>query len=300
MGDIVSCNLISSSVSWFEKSNAKYEKKVPNDSLKVGEKRIKTVYLIRHAESNENKRLASLERALNQIIKLKLPLKDDVTNAFELLNFYKEQDSRVSSKGKKQIEQLRYKLQKDDFILSNKIQLIAHSPLIRARQTCEGMLESVTSRNASNIESFWEGKKAKGVGRVVELDSLIEQSPIEWLPINRHKFLKRIQEFEMWLQEQPEERIAIVGHSNYFRSMLNLPYKFDNCDVWEIKYIPIKQCFESFVDVNGDKIHVVQEKSNKEFEMIHDDDYYSTEDDLKTLGWSGLINRYRYEENYTF
>jgi len=281
MGDIVSCNVSSSSVSWFKRSNATYEKKVavPSDSLKVGEKRIKTVYLIRHAESNENKRLASLERALNQITKLKLPLKDDVTNAFELLNFYQEQDSRVSSKGKKQIEQLSYKLKKDDFILSKKIQLVAHSSLSRARQTCEGMLESVTQRDSSsesNMESYWEGKKAKGVERVVELDCLVEQSPFEWLPFNRHAFLKRIKEFESWLEEQPEERIAVVGHSLYFRAMLNLPYKFDNCDVWELTYTFITS-------------------DNRILQQNNDD-----EDDLKSLGWSGLINRYRYEESYSF
>jgi hypothetical protein len=30
--------------------------------------------------------------------------------------------------------------------------------------------------------------------------------------------------------------IGIVGHSQYFKSMLGIPAKFENCDVWEVKF----------------------------------------------------------------
>ena len=52
------------------------------------------------------------------------------------------------------------------------IELVAHSPLVRARQTSEGMLGCVTARSASNVECLWEGKKAASVDRVVELPCL--------------------------------------------------------------------------------------------------------------------------------
>ena len=59
---------------------------------------------------------------------------------------------------------------------------------------------------------------------------------MKWLPVNHDAFTRRIAEFEQWLGEQPEDVIAIVGHSQYFKSMLGLPAKFGNCDVWEVKF----------------------------------------------------------------
>merc|ERR1712038_425013 len=74
------------------------------------------------------------------------------------------------------------------------------------------------------------GSKHPSVQRVVELEFLTERTPIEWLPIQHDAFTKRIAEFEIWLSEQPEEVIAIVGHSLYFKTMLGLGSKFNNVD----------------------------------------------------------------------
>ena len=41
-------------------------------------------------------------------------------------------------------------------------------------------------------------------------------------------------EFKGWVCDQPENSIAVVGHSQFFKAMLELDYKFANCDVWEV------------------------------------------------------------------
>jgi broad specificity phosphatase PhoE len=198
----------------------------------------KTVFLIRHAQSDENRRLASLTTTLKSITKLKLPTKTDVLASCELLNVPAQLDSDVSPEGKAQIDALGRQIEKDDFIQKMGIQLVAHSPLKRARQTSEGMLQCVTKSLSATAEedSSALGKKHDAVGRVVELPVLNERTPIEWLPVNHDAFTKRIAEFEKWLGEQPEDVIAIVGHSQYFKSMLGLPKKFKNVDVWSLQF----------------------------------------------------------------
>lgn len=198
----------------------------------------KTVYLIRHAESDENRRLGSLGRILQGCTSLTRPNKSDLVASIELLNVQAQIDSNVSEVGRRQINQLGARLEEENFVEGKGVQLVAHSPLKRARQTSEGMLRCVTSRPdvTTDEDSTAAGAKANSVSRVVELEILKERTPIEWLPTNYDAFTKRIASFEKWLGEQPEDVIAIVGHSQYFKSMLGLDYKFGNCDVWELKF----------------------------------------------------------------
>ncbi len=190
----------------------------------------KTVYLIRHAESDENRRLASLSRSIKGLVSLKIPTKDDLVASSELLHISAQIDSDVSPKGRSQINQLGRRLMADEFVAKMGIQLVAHSPLKRARSTSEGMLGCVSPNDQE------KGCQAPSVARVVELDLLSERTPMEWLPIHHDAFTKRIANFEQWLSEQPEDVIAIVGHSQYFKSMLGLNKKFKNCDVWSLQF----------------------------------------------------------------
>lgn len=229
----------------------------------------KRVYLIRHAESEENRRLASLTKSIKGLGSLKLPTKDDVMASMELLNVRAQLDSDVSQVGRKQISQLGNRLTEDDFVKQMGIQLVAHSPLKRARQTSEGMLGCVTERTDMTVEkdSSAHGKKASSVTRVVEMPFLSERTPLEWLPVNHDAFTRRIAEFEQWLGEQPEDVIGIVGHSQYFKSMLGLPAKFGNCDVWEIKFDFTVELSPQSVkeDVNTVESAQTREKIKKRF-----------------------------------
>lgn len=309
----------------------------------------KTVYLVRHAESNENRRLECLARSIQHLKKLAIPEKEDIVASVELLDVTAQLDSDVSDVGKRQIAQLAIKLQRDNFMERNKIQLVAHSPLRRARQTSEGMLGCVSPRlipevqhhhhhhqhhqqpanNDDDGSSFATttkasydadgstagnsgstrpvmvgppcvpitlrrsntghgphgtlppeeynspGKNIPSVSKIVELPCLMERTPMEWL--NPAALDIRIEEFEEWLDSIPEERIAVVGHSQYFKTMLGLNYKFKNCDVWQLTYVPrrtssnMKENDEYEVNsystmasqgvvVRGGDTHIVQER----------------------------------------
>jgi broad specificity phosphatase PhoE len=197
----------------------------------------KTVYLIRHAESEENRRIASLGRCFKQLGKFSLPSSSDIYASTQLLNVPAQIDSGVSEIGMRQITYMGEKLKEANFLHASAIKLVAHSPLLRAQETSEGMLGC--RANAT---------KADSVDRVVELELLIEKTPQEWTPMYFSTFKKRIASFEDWLGEQPEDRIAIVGHSQFFKAMLGLDFKFGNCDVWELNFDLSKRDSDELVD----------------------------------------------------
>jgi len=193
----------------------------------------KTIYLIRHAESEENRRIAAFSRSFQKLKQFSLPKASDVSASTELLNVSAQVDSNVSEIGANQIAHMGEKLQKDNFVETSGIELVVHSPLLRARQTSEGMLGCMT---ASTVDDTIKEKKAESVSRVAETDLLLEKKPAEWTPLYFDNFVKRISAFESWLGSQPEETIAIVGHSQYFKKMLGLDDKFGNCEVWKVDF----------------------------------------------------------------
>lgn len=218
--------------------------------------------------------------------KLKLPKREDVVASMELMNVGAQLDSNVSPRGQAQIDQLGGRIANDDFVRKMGIQLVAHSPLQRARRTSYGMLQSVApasnnnqNHSNSNIncngndttyiidddeqtnpDPTIKGAKHPSVKRVVELDILSERTPIEWLPIQHDQFTKRIAEFEMWLCQQPEDVIAVVGHSQYFKDMLGLETKFHNVDVWSLQF---DFTVENSIQKVRQDVHVANESEKK-------------------------------------
>mmetsp|Transcript_26502 Transcript_26502/g.76497 ORF Transcript_26502/g.76497 Transcript_26502/m.76497 type:complete len:617 (+) Transcript_26502:272-2122(+) len=233
----------------------------------------KTIYLIRHAESDENRRQQSLYKSISKVRKLTLPTKADLAASLELVDVNAQVDSDVSEVGERQIARVGDQLRAADFVVKEGIELVVHSPLRRARQTSAGMLGCVAPKD----DAVFDGQKAgppieaascngdmrrntsigaglgsllnplppdptasgmavPSVSRIVELPELSERTPLEWLPVNHDAFTNRIASFEKWLAEQPERKIAVVGHSHYFQCMLGLNYKFRNCDVWRVTY----------------------------------------------------------------
>lgn len=198
---------------------------------------IKTVYLIRHAESEENRRIASFSRVTSSLGKFSLPSSKDIFSASGLINVPAQVDSDVSEVGEQQIEHVATKLQEEEFLAKNNVTLVAHSPLKRARQTAEGMLGCAAPAT-----------KAPTVLHVEETSLLTEKTPAEWLPYNSGSLADRIGAFEAWLGEQPHEAIAIVGHSQFFKAMLGLSFKFGNCEVWELGFDPSLNTTEVSLD----------------------------------------------------
>jgi broad specificity phosphatase PhoE len=198
-------------------------------------KRPKSIYLIRHAESEENRRIAALGRTFKTLSKFSIPKSSDIYASTELLHVQGQVDTNVSDIGARQISHMREKLLQDNFLTSNGVQLVVHSPLIRARQTSEGMLGCVTAADSlSNAPDL----KADSVSRVVQTELLIERSPSEWTPMCYGGFIQRIKDFENWLHNQEENNIVLVGHSQFFKTMLGLNFKFGNCEVWKATFDP--------------------------------------------------------------
>lgn len=183
----------------------------------------KTIYLIRHAESEENRRMDSLREVGRSIGRLSLPSWEDVSSSMELVEITSQVDSAVSTKGAEQIKRMGEKLASDSFAMQ--LDLIVHSPLQRAKMTCKGMLGVAADEDT------------RAGQRVVSLDLLREKLLSEWVPGNT-SLGERISSFEAWLANQPEDKVAVVGHSQYFKSMLLLDFKFGNCDVWKLTFDP--------------------------------------------------------------
>ena len=107
-----------------------------------------------------------------------------------------------------------------DVAFTEKLSMIAHSPLIRAKETCFGILDLSSSTAPS----------------VVELHCLCEVTPWEMLIRGKRPVRNRIKALEEWITAQAAESIALIGHSEFFSVMLGIDEKFQNCDVWKVSY----------------------------------------------------------------
>lgn len=184
----------------------------------------KTVYLIRHAQSEENRRLASAKNAIKDMLRFSLPKSSDMYAGMELLNIPAQIDSHVSEVGKSQINEMADVLKQANFLEQENIEMVVHSPLIRAKETSQGMLGCAAPDSL-----------VKPVEKVLELDLLLEKTPAEWT-VRYSSFMQRLVDFENWLEQQPESRIVLVGHSQFFKALLHLDFKFGNCDVWKVEF----------------------------------------------------------------
>ena len=211
----------------------------------------KTIYLIRHAESLENVAYAGARRVQAAYASRQLPALTDITDALQLsFKMFRPavMNAALSELGRHQVAQLHQNLERDGFWnnQNNKIDktsssssLLVHSPLLRAKQTAYGARWGPDLMD--NAEPPMEGD-------ILQLPCLKEVNPVEMIkdaltaPWTKHKSIDyRIQELEQWIQSRPEDTIVVVGHSVYFKRMLNLPKAFDNCDVWEAKFASERQ-----------------------------------------------------------
>ena len=191
----------------------------------------KTIYLIRHAESEENVKMHGLQEVGVSLYNRRLPSSNDVNNSMSFIysGATGDTDSDLSPQGKEQIKELNQILDEDSQknlrSLINDVDMIGHSPLIRARETCYG---------AFGLE------KDDGPENVVELACLEEATPWETVVQGRKNTVyKRIDELKDWIEKQTEaSTICLVGHSEYFMIMLGISRaeKFWNCDVWCVQY----------------------------------------------------------------
>ena len=148
-------------------------------------------------------------------------------------------NSKLSPRGKQQVLQLQSIL--SDNKLYDKLDLIAHSPLRRAKETCYGIFQLTADTTPQDTPQVEDDSVPfdKKIPPVEELPQLQEVTQWELKTQGKRPVRKRIQQFYEWLDNLDDdsiETIAVVGHSDYFRIMLQQTDKFHNCDVWKATY----------------------------------------------------------------
>ncbi|KAE8891144.1 hypothetical protein PF005_g9194 [Phytophthora fragariae] len=180
-------------------------------------------------------------------------------------------DAPLSAKGKKQAAKLHEFIKSKQ--LEDKIQVIISSPLTRAIETtigafpdtkipiivdpsCREMLDTAcdigrvpaelaqeflpqVDIDFSQLDPFWWLETEKfprtGPGNAPPANIVAPKTPDEVLPLRetQEEVDARIREFVAKLVERPEQHIAVVGHSSYFKRMLAMNRKLNNCELYE-------------------------------------------------------------------
>ena len=97
---------------------------------------------------------------------------------------------------------------------------------------CEG-----SEWNSDQYDPTSHGKRHEHfIGEIVSCPLLLEKTPIEWLPGGGAALDGRIRDFTHFLAGRSEGVICVTGHSQYFKKMLGMDEKFDNCDVWRVEF----------------------------------------------------------------
>lgn len=140
-----------------------------------------------------------------------LPSLQSARTATGLLTY--DIDSQLTTLGKRQAADMNMILESKAFWERN-IDCIVHSPLIRATETCLAIVPG-------NL-----------LGKVTSLDILSEITPYEQL--SKATIRRRVTAFEDWLARLPAgtSHVVVVGHCQYFNSLLGMKTLMRNCDVW--------------------------------------------------------------------
>jgi len=192
------------------KSNKKDDFSKPQD--RRGKLR---VVLVRHGESQENVVLDPILSGWEKIKKFKLPGWKIFTNLFQLPSVW-GRNVDLSENGYEQVKKMKEILGTSKFFETFDPQVIAHSDLLRAKNTCLGLLP-LHLKTQKDIQT---------------LECLHEQDPGTSETVMKERF----RAFETWLRSLKVERVFVVGHSVYFLKLLKLEQKMANVDVIECTF----------------------------------------------------------------
>ncbi|TDH73667.1 uncharacterized protein CCR75_007032 [Bremia lactucae] len=219
----------------------------------------KTLYCIRHGESTYNEwRLRSLWSFSWMWVRDPMIV-----------------DAPLSTMGHKQVAKLHELIQSTH--LDKKIQVIITSPLTRAIETaigvfpatnvpiivdplCREMLDTACDVGRVPTElaqhfvaqqdidfsklnsTWWLNDGAGGPSNASRATIVAPKTPNEVLPLreSQEDLDARIRDFVTKLEERPEQHIAVVGHSSYFKRMLGMNRKLHNCELYEVSFAQIR------------------------------------------------------------
>ena len=160
----------------------------------------KTLYLIRHAQSEQNVAIARFNRG-----------DPSALVAIACLGY----DAPLSSTGEAQLQAARESLA--DFAAEHCVELVAHSKYVRAKTTARALFGG-TERPLLMLPFLHERTLSEYL-----IPTLLDG---------------RIAELRAWLDRREERVIALVGHGQFFKRALGLPRSQPNVSVMACTYTP--------------------------------------------------------------
>ena len=177
--------------------------------------RSKTLLLIRHAQSEENVKVHNVCEGVMNLRNGSLPSLKSLKSLVGLLTLV-ESNPPLSKLGTRQIKDMNMVLMDAEFWTRFRPDIVVCSPLTRARETCQGILPLHHSPPLT----------------IEVMADLEEASPYEH--VFSKTLMERIERFKEWLLRCEHETIVVVGHSQYFKKMLDQKTLMRNVDVWEV------------------------------------------------------------------
>ena len=173
--------------------------------------KMKDLYLIRHAESENNvdKREARGLFGSEGGGEWKFPTMKQLGHVINLLKV--DMDSPLSANGIQMVEKQREILNEADFLNKTGIELILYSHLNRAKATCNALFSS-----AHNV-------------KIEEHPLLFEKDLKEHVYSN---LVDRVDEFKRSLLQYEESRVVLVGHAGFFQCLVGTSHHLANCEVY--------------------------------------------------------------------
>eukprot|EP00912_Choanoflagellata_sp_UC4_P002047 UC4_evm3s1308 len=183
----------------------------------------KTLYLVRHAESEENVKVRAVTSGWNRTRRFR-----GFFTPYELLQGIRllacNTNAKLSQAGELQLIEQRRRIDAQNFSAQSVgAEVIVHSPLIRAKRTAYRLF----------VEGF-DKSQVQSPTPVYEIRDLTERKPYEY--IFNGPFNNRISRLITWLQKRPEQCLIIVGHGQFFKRMLGVEWKFRNVDIFKTDF----------------------------------------------------------------
>lgn len=177
---------------------------------------IKTVYVVRHAESESN-----VAKQSNNLVKL-------IEVGF---------NAPLSEKGRRQLLAVRPATQD----IRNELQGILVSPLQRAKDTAVTLFGDRDEAESSAIRGAASFQPPAGNIFWREVRAMKEVRPKEYaqslFACSKSILQSRVRSFMRFLARLPWDTFALVGHSKFFRTMfefMGAPMVFENAVVWKV------------------------------------------------------------------
>lgn len=128
-------------------------------------------------------------------------------------------DPELTSNGRDQATDVARQLNQADFVRKQGLELVVHSTLRRARDTCGTLF------GTSGIQT-------------VRLGIFNEWYPTDWLPCpgTEGNFEARVRKCKAWLASRPERVIAVVGHGAFFKALQ------DGSGARHLKNLEVRKC----------------------------------------------------------